>query len=242
MKFWIVVTIALLIAWNAEMGPKVLRILNPVTEVQSTVVKQPIAAEQPADIKVVVVGSTPADDHKTEGFLTHFGMFFVGLATGYLLTIPGLIGLFILGILFEHNDAGGWSIFTALATIIASYFFFSIPLTLVVYYLCGYVAIGVVWSFYRYKRYITEQAQMIRNSNDTAPLKLYKAQQLHPSKQLDTITVWIISWPFSAIDNLVGDLINSIQTLVTTVFKNIYYKIYSSVMGDLINIEEDNKK
>jgi hypothetical protein len=203
--------------------------------------QQPVTNDQQA-VTVVSVKVVPVNNnHKETGFWANFGMFFVGLATGYLLTWPGLIVLFILGILFEHNNESGWAIFTALVAIPVSYFFFAIPLTLIAYYALGYIAIGVVWSFYSYKRYITDQASIIRNSNMSAYQKSQCAVKLEPKYMLDIITGLIICWPFSAVDNLVSDLINSIQTLVKTVFKNIYYKIYSSVLGDLINYEEDNK-
>lgn len=40
--------------------------------------------------------------------------FLGGLATGYLLTWPGLIALCVLGVLFEHNDSRGWAVFSGL--------------------------------------------------------------------------------------------------------------------------------
>lgn len=126
----------------------------------------------------------------------------------------------------------------AIVALPVSYFVFTIPLATLVYYALGYVVIGLVWSFYRYKRYITDQAKMIRKSNESNDMKLIRAKRLHPTKHIDTITAWIIIWPFSAVDNLVGDFINTIQKLVTTVFKNVYYKIYTSVLGDILKLEE----
>jgi hypothetical protein len=48
-----------------------------------------------------------------------------------------------------------------------------------------------------------------------------------------SITAWVMIWPFSLIENFVGDIINAIQALVKKVFRGIYYKIYDSAVEAL---------
>jgi hypothetical protein len=87
----------------------------------------------------------------------------------------------------------------------------------------------VVWSFYRYKRFIVAKVEHFREMN----YHLEKLSQYHPSMMLDTITCWIIIWPFSLIENLCGDIINFVETLVKKVFKGVYNRIYESAVGNL---------
>jgi hypothetical protein len=149
----------------------------------------------------------------------------------YMLTWPAFITLLILGILFEHNGARGWAVFSALVTMVVSYFFFGIPLTTVLLGAAAYVAIGVVWSFFRYKRHVNEVVE--RNKESSRSAKDRALEALHPKAMLSTITAWILVWPFSLVENFVGDIINGIQLLVQKVFRSIYHKIYDSAVSKL---------
>jgi hypothetical protein len=71
----------------------------------------------------------------------------VAFAAGLLLTWPAFIVLVFLGILFEHNGARGWAVFTALAVAAVSYFFFSVSLLTIAIGAVGYIVIGLIWSF-----------------------------------------------------------------------------------------------
>lgn len=149
----------------------------------------------------------------------------------FLLSWPALIGLVLLGILFEHNGSRGWAVSTALAIAAVSYFFFAVPLTTLLIGAGAYLAFGLVWSFYRYKRH----AMLVVAQNKTADAltrenALYR---LHPKNMLSTITAWIVIWPFSAIENVAGDIINSIQLLVTKFFRGVYFRIYDSAVNEL---------
>jgi hypothetical protein len=55
---------------------------------------------------------------------------------------------------------------------------------------------------------------------------------------LDTITAWILIWPFSLTENLCGDIIHFIETLVKKVFKGVYNRIYENAVGQLIKDEK----
>ncbi|HET8688451.1 MAG TPA: hypothetical protein VFM18_17710 [Methanosarcina sp.] len=141
-------------------------------------------------------------------------------------------GLLILGILFEHNAARGWAIFTGLIATVVAYFTFQIPLIDIAYGLAAYIALGVVWSFYRYKRHVMEEVRKVEDKDDAA--KRYVIRELHPSAMLGTITAWILIWPFSIIDNLIGDVINAVETLVRTVFRGVYHRIYENAVEKLV--------
>lgn len=150
----------------------------------------------------------------------------------YFLTWPALVVLCVLGIWAEHAEARGFAVFWALVAGVTAFFYFNVPLTSVLICSIGYVCFGVVWSFYRYKRFIVAKAEEIRaagSSYSDGYIGRY-----HPNKMLDTITAWIIIWPFSLIENLCSDIINGIENLVKNVFKGVYNKIYNAAVADMI--------
>jgi uncharacterized membrane protein len=155
----------------------------------------------------------------------------IGFIAGFMLTWPALIALLVLGILFEHNGARGFAVFTTLVTMAVAYFFFSIPLMTVLLGAVAYVAIGLVWSFYRYKRHASYVVE--KNKNEGQSTKERALKELHPKAMLPTITAWILVWPFSLVENFVGDIITGIQTLVQKIFRGIYHRIYDSAVAAL---------
>lgn len=155
----------------------------------------------------------------------------LGFIVGYMVSWPALVVLLLLGVIFEHNEAHGWAVFTALVTMAVSYFFFGIPLLTVLAYGAGYVVVGLIWSFYRYKRHAGDMVEKYKNADSSTKNSVIR--DLHPKAMLGTITSWIIIWPFSMIENVVGDLITGIQTLVQKVFRGIYHRIYDSAVKQL---------
>lgn len=156
---------------------------------------------------------------------------------GVFLSWPALIILFIFALLAEHNNSRGWSIFWTLVVIPIAYMFFNISGSSLIVYSIAYIAIGICWSFFRYKRYLIDKSREIRSSDFSysPEEKRRYVSSLHPSKNLDTITAWIIVWPVSAIENFAGDLIELTHALITKVFKGIYVKIYQSTFNDMLD-------
>lgn len=152
-------------------------------------------------------------------------------AAGWLLSWPALVVLAFLGILFEHNGARGWAVFTALVLAAISYFFFSVSLMTIGIGAIVYVAVGLVWSFWRYKRHVDDVVE--KNKGESDMRKANALQQIHPKEMLSTITAWVVIWPFSMIENVVGDIVDAIQDLVRRVFRGVYQKIYDSAAARL---------
>lgn len=139
--------------------------------------------------------------------------------------------LAFLGILFEHNGARGWSVFLAMVTLIVAYFSFNVPLMTIALGAVGYIVIGLIWSFWRYKRHAAKVVEEYRN--ESADKKQWALAKLHPRAMLSTITAWIMIWPFSLVENLIGDIINTIQLLVTKFFRGVYHKVYDAAVSQL---------
>jgi len=157
---------------------------------------------------------------------------FFAFMAGVLISWPALVLLAILGILFEHYHARGWAVFTALAVAAVSYFYFKIPLITIAIGAGVYLVVGLLWSFWRYKRHADKV--VAENKDQNAAVKQDAVRRLHPQQMLGTITAWILIWPFSVTENLIGDIINVVQQLVQKVFRGVYQRIYNSAVAALM--------
>lgn len=155
----------------------------------------------------------------------------LGFAAGWLLSWPALIGLILLGIIFEANSAHGWAAFTGLSVAAIAFFFFNIPLMTLALYGAGYLAVGFVWSWWRYKRY----ADKVVEFNRDKPVEYRKAalRDLHPKQMLGKLTTWVLVWPFSMVENIAGDAIKIIQMAISKLFRGIYHRIYNGAVASL---------
>lgn len=158
---------------------------------------------------------------------------FFAFAGLLVLSWPFLLFLFLAGVVFEHNNSHKWAVFTGLVTLVIGYLYFDVGLLTIVEWAVGYVVIGFCWSFWRYHRYMGKKVEELKSGSYAASSLARHLEELHPSQNLNLITTWIIIWPFSAVENVLGDVIDVIRTLVTKVFRSIYAKIYASHVSDL---------
>ena len=158
--------------------------------------------------------------------------FIIGFLAGYMLTWPAFIVLCILGIIFEANEAHGWAVFVGLITATVAYFFFALSLTAIALYVAAYFAVGFMWSFWRYKRHCDKIVDAYKDSKNQRD-KDSAIEYMRPTRMLNKITTWVIVWPFSMIENLVGDIINVIQSAITKFFKGVYTRIFDSAASKL---------
>ena len=150
---------------------------------------------------------------------------------GVLLTWPAIVGLLLLGLLFEHNGARTSAVFTAILVAIISYFFFDIPLMTIALYGVGYIIVGVIWSVYRYKRYADKVVK--ENIGKESHIRDYAIRSLHPTSMMGTITAWMVIWPLSMVENVTGDLVSGLQMFVTKMFRGVYHRIFSNAVDAL---------
>jgi hypothetical protein len=156
---------------------------------------------------------------------------------GWALSWPGLIALLVLGTIFEANEAHGWAMFMGVVSAVIAYFFFAIPLTTLLAYAAGYVAVGFVWSFWRYKRHKDKIVE--EYSGRSLEARKLAVERLQPSRMLDKITTWVLIWPFSMFENVLGDFIKIVQTFITKFFKGIYTRIYLDGANKLVPVADE---
>ena len=125
---------------------------------------------------------------------------------GFLLTWPDLILLLSLGALAEHNEAHGFALFLGVVSAVIAYFFFNLTLASIALYALGYVAVGLVWSVWRYKRHADNI--VTKHLNSSPQDRAYAIQRLHPMAMLSPIVSWVVAWPFSAIVSVCSDLLS----------------------------------
>lgn len=153
----------------------------------------------------------------------------------YILTWPALAIVLLLGIAFEHTGNRKSAVFAGLVAMAISYFYFDVPLSTIWGYGAGYLVVGLLWSFWRYKLYVAKMvAGLSERVFKSQKEKTWAVERLLPSNNLERITSWIIVWPFSVIEHTLGDIITLIQTLVTRFFKGVYYRFYLTATKDLL--------
>lgn len=182
---------------------------------------EPVSAAVAASAAVATATSGAA----SVGFFAAAAGFIAGWAVVILLV------LLFFGILSEHNDSSGWSVFFMLIAGAVVYMAFSVSWMMLAVYSVAYIVIGLFWSFWRYKRHAAKVVEQHKNSD--ARQKEFALQRLHPKAMFGTITAWIMVWPFSFIQNMLGDLITAIQSLVTKFFRGIYHRIYDAAVAAL---------
>lgn len=160
----------------------------------------------------------------------------IAFAAGYLLSWPSLLALVLLGVWTEHADSRGWAVFFWLVALAISYFFFGLTLSNLPVVGAVYLALGIVWSFWRYKRYlrgVTDELKRDYPSADKTDYVRRRMAQCSPSNMASTITAWVIIWPASFIGNMLGDFMDMLQEFITKFFKGVYHRLYQSAMADV---------
>ncbi len=135
-------------------------------------------------------------------------------------------------------------VMVALATI--AYFMIgqSIPANYVWYALAAYVPVGLVWSMYRWKRYVDKKVdgynyQISRSNGGYSDrgymdLKARLEQEIDVKEQVSRVTGWVLAWPISMLDNVLGDLVETVKRLITVYFRSVYDRITDSATKRIV--------
>lgn len=83
----------------------------------------------------------------------------------------------------------------------------------------SYVAIGVLWSFFKFYRHVKKHKAH------------YKERGLREVDKT-TIGTWIAYWPFSFIVYILGDLIREFVNWIVNQFQAIYKRIMDKALGE----------
>lgn len=144
----------------------------------------------------------------------------------YLLSWPALATILVLGVLAEHYSCTKWAVFLAILAGVVAYTMFGVPLINLVIIAVAYFITGVIWSFWRYTRFVKAGVKTLVFSSQSE--KERKINELSPKRNVGTIVRWVLVWPLSLVSSVVGDIITFAQKLVTETFKKVYASIFNS--------------
>lgn len=177
-----------------------------------------------------------------------------------VVTWQALTFFVILGLFCERAESHFWSDVWLVASIAVAFMYFHISLAAALYSSIGYIALGLVWSFWKYKRYIGRKFSDLKASGEVQRENLERnrvshsytseryeqtkvqleaelkadfeilRKELHPKRKLDSIVAWVVSWPFSFVETSLHDIINLVETLVKDVFNKAYLSIYNAAI------------
>lgn len=153
--------------------------------------------------------------------------------TTYILSLPFLFVLLSLGVIFESYDNNGMAVFIGLCSMVVAYFMYDLQLITLVYFTVAYIFLGIVWSFWRYKRYVDQNVESCNAIGTSDHARNYMLEQIKLENMLGKITSWIIVWPLSMIENVTGDAVRLIKTLVSDTLKSVYTKIYANAIKNV---------
>lgn len=159
---------------------------------------------------------------------------FLGFLAGVFVNWYAIGILSVFGCAFSDSDHDivATIIFAIIIIALINMFGIVVTPTLLVTYAVGYVMCGFIWSFWRYRRYLTAKIEKIKDRSSN--LSEWDIKQLQPSEMVDKIVVWVIAWPFSFITNLFGDVIDTIRSLINTAFRRVYDWIYRLTVNDFV--------
>lgn len=153
--------------------------------------------------------------------------FFLGLVT-----LPTLIGVVFIALMFESFSRTKVAAFLAVIAIAMAYMIFQFN----PWYLLAYPVIGIVWSVWRWRAHVATKVKEIYLSGDKRLIKdlddyLDEGKYSHmieavvPRCNLGLLSAWVIVWPVSMVANVVGDTVRGIQSFLINqlggVFNNI---------------------
>lgn len=152
---------------------------------------------------------------------------------GVVFSLPVLIGLIFLDLVLEHNGNDGWSLLITLVVAALAWNMFTIPLNIMFIVAVAYFPVGVLWSFWRWKRHCT---RVVADAKKNPGQKAAALKKLDLSEQIFRIVSWILNWPASLLASLLGDIIDVFEVLVRKVFHNVYVKISRSAIKQIENL------
>lgn len=156
--------------------------------------------------------------------------FLAGIIVGWW-SLP-IVALFALW--STHNDYDGWAVFFTLVLGTITALLFDIPASYIWWSLAAYIPIGLAWSMFRWKRYVSFKVKEYNEDADKSDIKHARLlEKIQPSANVSRIVHWVLIWPFSILDNLIGDIIEYVTQLVNKHLIGIYRRITLSAVDKI---------
>lgn len=148
----------------------------------------------------------------------------------FIVSLPAIAVLSVFGIIAASNDSEGWAIFWGILIGIVAYFRFDLAFSDILFGAIAYLILGLVWSFWRYKRHVDKYIEVAKERGYDMSKTIH---EVAPANNIALVVSWIIIWPLSMVENLIGDILRLIRMLVTNAFKFVYEYIHQSATKGL---------
>ena len=152
---------------------------------------------------------------------------------------PGFFLLCFFGVIFDANDGEGFAAFLMLLAGGIYWVHHRTPLGVAAMDVALYLFVGVIWSFYRYMRFVKERVLYFKEAQRqygwTDEHLLKETKSLSVTNVKGKVAAWILDWPLGVVGYFTRDAILLIQSLISTVFKGTYDKIHSWVVRRYLN-------
>lgn len=147
----------------------------------------------------------------------------------------GIVAVFTFWLV--HEDSEGWAIFWLIVGAGLAYFTFEVDGKTLLMYIAAYIPVGLVWSFFRWKRYCNRKVDKFNDfkqmctaegsdvSFDEKRRLEALRKEVDPTNNISKVVQWIIIWPFSLIDNILGDVYDMLVNLVRKHLISLYRRI-----------------
>jgi len=175
----------------------------------------------------------------------------MGLAVFFSFWGMGIVALFVLWLVHEESEA--WAIAWLFVLAFITYNVFTIDLMTLLISMAAWIPIGICWSFYRWKRFCAdlveehnEQKTLVYAQNNfTDPGERERMERemardfdrlkdrVDPGENITRLVQWILIWPFSVIENVLGDIYDMVVQLVKTYLINFYSKISNNALNQV---------
>jgi hypothetical protein len=152
----------------------------------------------------------------------------VAILTGLFFSYWSIALISLCLLFFSYKDYRNWSLFFISILAVVAYQVFALEPMDAAKCLAGYLPIGILWSFWRWKRHgdVTMKGIDPVSLNDNQRSVLI--EKITPRYNIDLITGWVMAWPFSAISHIFSDLI----ALVSKIIREYFIEIYTKISGN----------
>ncbi len=177
------------------------------------------------------------------------GMWAIGFIAMTSIWGLGFLSLWILWLV--HEDSEFWSAVWIIILGVLAFQSVTLSWTTALIYAACYIPAGIAWSMYRWKRYCstavedfkvsyamesahvtgidTQEARNTRKDMAQDSLK----HDLAPNNNITRFAHWIIAWPFSVVENVLGDVYDMVVKGIKKYLVGVYTRISDNAMKDL---------
>lgn len=156
---------------------------------------------------------------------------------GIVFSVYFIAALVIVAFIAEYNDSSPWAAFWLVVTSIICAKMYEISWAYIGWFALAFVPVGICWSIWRWKRHTDELVAKFNSevkdhvtSEHSARVYNTLRNQLNPQNNIVTIVGWVLAWPVSFINSMIGDFISLLETAIRKYFIGIFKRISISAL------------